>query len=89
MLSEPAIRFEGMAGECFCGCARWVVVSYDELRGTVLPSPNRKVIVEAVIAKMAATIVAMPGGLAGPHRDGRTRDGVVRPASEDPAARPT
>lgn len=64
MLSEPAIRFEGMAGECFWGCACWVVVSYDELRGTVLPPPNRKVIVEEGIAKMATTVVATPGGLA-------------------------
>ena len=64
MLSEPAIRFQGMAGECFWGCACWVVVSYDELRGTVLPPPNRKVIVEAGIAQMATTVVATPGGLA-------------------------
>jgi hypothetical protein len=64
MLSEPAIRFEGMAGECFWGCACWVVVSYDQLRGTVLPPPNRKVIVEEGIAKMATTVVATPGGLA-------------------------
>ena len=64
MLSEPAIRFEGMAGECFWGCACWVVVSYDELRGTVLPPPNRKVIVEEGIAKMTTTLVATPGGQA-------------------------
>ncbi len=64
MLSEPAIRFEGMAGECFWGCACWVVVSYDELRGTVLPPPNRKVILEEGIAKMTTTVVATPGGLA-------------------------
>ena len=64
MLSEPAIRFEGMAGECFWGCACWVVVSYDELRGTVLPPPNRKVILEEGIAKMTTTLVATPGGQA-------------------------
>ena len=64
MLSEPAIRFEGMAGECFWGCACWVVVSYDELRGTVLPPPNRKVILEEGIAKMTTTVVATPGGQA-------------------------
>ncbi len=64
MLSEPAIRFQGMAGECFWGCACWVVVSYDELRGTVLPPANRKVIVEEGIAMMATTVVATPGGLA-------------------------
>jgi len=64
MLSEPAIRFEGMAGECFWGCACWVVASYDELRGTILPPPNRKVIVEEGIAKMTTTLVATPGGQA-------------------------
>ena len=64
MLSEPAIRFEGMAGECFWGCACWVVVSYDELRGTVLPPANRKVILEEGIAKMTTTLVATPGGQA-------------------------
>ena len=64
MLSEPAIRFEGMAGECFWGCACWVVVSYDELRGTKLPPANRKVIMEAGIAAMTKTVVATPGGLA-------------------------
>lgn len=33
LLSEPAIRFEGMAGECLWGCACWVVVPYDQIRG--------------------------------------------------------
>ena len=33
MLSEPAIRFDGMAGECLWGCACWVVVPYDQIRG--------------------------------------------------------
>jgi Tubulin like len=33
MLSEPAIRFEGMAGECLWGCACWVVVPYNAIRG--------------------------------------------------------
>lgn len=36
MLSEPAIRFEGMAGECLWGCACWVVVPYDAIRGESL-----------------------------------------------------
>ena len=64
MLSEPAIRFEGMAGECIWGCACWVVVPYDELRGDKLPPPNRKVIMEQGIAAMTKTVVATPGGLA-------------------------
>ncbi|MET0312862.1 MAG: hypothetical protein ABW275_00560, partial [Hansschlegelia sp.] len=58
MLSEPAIRFEGMAGECIWGCACWVVVPYDELRGDKLPPPNRKVIMEEGIAAMTKTVVA-------------------------------
>ena len=33
MLCEPAIRFDGMAGECLWGCACWVVVPYEEIRG--------------------------------------------------------
>ena len=33
MLCEPAIRFEGMAGECLWGCACWVVVPYNDIRG--------------------------------------------------------
>lgn len=62
MLSEPAIRFEGMAGECIWGCACWVVVPYDELRGDKLPPPNRKVILEQGIAAMTKTVVSTPGG---------------------------
>lgn len=62
MLSEPAIRFEGMAGECIWGCACWVVVPYDQLRGDKLPPPNRKVILEEQIAMMTKTVVKTPGG---------------------------
>ena len=62
MLSEPAIRFEGMAGECIWGCACWVVVPYDQLRGDKLPPPNRKVILEEGIAMMTKTVVKTPGG---------------------------
>jgi hypothetical protein len=42
MLCEPAIRFEGMAGECLWGCACWVVVPYDEIRGNRVPAPGKK-----------------------------------------------
>ena len=71
MLSEPAIRFEGMAGECIWGCACWVVVPYDQLRGDKLPPPNRKVILEQGIAAMTKTVVATPGGEAPKkHPDG-------------------
>lgn len=64
MLSEPAIRFEGMAGECIWGCACWVVVPYDQLRGDKLPPANRKIILEQGIAAMTKTVVATPGGAA-------------------------
>jgi len=37
LLSEPAIRFEGMAGECLWGCACWVVVPYEDIRGPDRP----------------------------------------------------
>ena len=33
LLCEPAIRFKGMAGECLWGCACWVVVPYEQIRG--------------------------------------------------------
>lgn len=62
MLSEPAIRFEGMAGECIWGCACWVVVPYDEIRGDKLPPVNRKIILEEGIAEMTKTVVPTPGG---------------------------
>lgn len=62
MLSEPAIRFEGMAGECIWGCACWVVVPYDQIRGDKLPPENRKIILEDSIAAMTGTVVTTPGG---------------------------
>lgn len=62
MLSEPAIRFEGMAGECIWGCACWVVVPYADLRGEKLPPPNRKVIMQESISMMTKTVVPTPGG---------------------------
>lgn len=39
MLCEPAIRFEGMAGECLWGCACWVVVPYEDIRGEKAAAP--------------------------------------------------
>jgi hypothetical protein len=47
MLSEPAIRFEGMAGECLWGCACWVVVPYSAIRGEDLEELRKNL--EAVI----------------------------------------
>lgn len=62
MLSEPAIRFEGLAGECIWGCACWVVVPFDAVNGDALPPANRKIILEQGIAAMTNTVVATPGG---------------------------
>jgi Tubulin like len=42
MLSEPAIRFEGMAGECLWGCACWIVVPYSAIRGEDLEEVRQK-----------------------------------------------
>jgi hypothetical protein len=33
LLCEPSTRFEGVAGECIWGCACWVVVPFDAIRG--------------------------------------------------------
>ena len=42
MLSEPAIRFDNMAGECLWGCACWVVVPYEAIRGEEAVSMKEK-----------------------------------------------
>ena len=47
MLCEPAIRFNGMAGECLWGCACWVVVPYDQIRGPDLEQDLRTAAAEA------------------------------------------
>ena len=60
MMSEPAIRFEGMAGECLWGCACWVVVPYNQMRGDELPPASRKEILEQGIAAMTKTVVPTP-----------------------------
>jgi hypothetical protein len=60
MMSEPAIRFDGMAGECLWGCACWVVVPYDQMRGDTLPPATRKEILEEGIAMMTRTVVPTP-----------------------------
>ncbi len=60
MMSEPAIRFEGMAGECLWGCACWIVVPYDQLRGDAALPSTRRDILEEGIAAMTKTVVAIP-----------------------------
>ena len=42
LLCEPAIRFNGMAGECLWGCACWVVVPYDQIRGPDIKKDSKK-----------------------------------------------
>ena len=42
LLCEPAIRFNGMAGECLWGCACWVVVPYDQIRGPDIKKGTKK-----------------------------------------------
>jgi hypothetical protein len=40
MLCEQSIRFDGMAGECIWGCACWVIVPHEAIRGEVrIPAP--------------------------------------------------
>jgi hypothetical protein len=60
LMSEPAIRFNGMAGECLWGCACWVVVPYDQMRGDALPPANRTSILAEGIDMMTKTVVATP-----------------------------
>lgn len=60
MISEPAIRFEGMAGECLWGCACWVVVPYDAIRGDAVVESTRRDILKEGIAAMTKTVVPTP-----------------------------
>ncbi|MGI9293223.1 MAG: hypothetical protein ACR2PS_04505, partial [Pseudomonadales bacterium] len=60
LMSEPAIRFNGMAGECLWGCACWVVVPYDQMRGDALPPADRTSILAEGIDMMTKTVVATP-----------------------------
>ena len=60
LMSEPAIRFNGMAGECLWGCACWVVVPYDQMRGDALPPADRTSILAQGIDMMTKTVVATP-----------------------------
>ena len=60
LMSEPAIRFNGMAGECLWGCACWVVVPYDQMRGDELPPADRTSILAEGIDRMTKTVVATP-----------------------------
>ena len=60
MLSEQSIRFEGMAGECIWGCACWVVVPHEAIRGDAPASKDISTVQAAHIEMMTKTVVATP-----------------------------
>ncbi len=60
MLSEQSIRFDGMAGECIWGCACWVVVPHEAIRGDAVTSPDITTIQAAHIEAMTKTVVPTP-----------------------------
>jgi hypothetical protein len=60
MLSEQSIRFDGMAGECIWGCACWVVVPHDAIRGDAPVSRDISVVQGDHISMMVKTVVATP-----------------------------
>jgi Tubulin like len=60
ILSEQSIRFDGMAGECIWGCACWVVVPHDAIRGDAVISKDLTVVQGDHIAMMTKTVVKTP-----------------------------
>jgi hypothetical protein len=60
MLCEPSTRFEGVAGECIWGCACWVVVPYDAIRGDAPVSAHRGERTQEFIAEAVETVVPIP-----------------------------
>jgi hypothetical protein len=60
MLSEQSIRFDGMAGECIWGCACWVVVPHEAIRGDAPASKDLTVVQAEHIAMMTKTVVPTP-----------------------------
>jgi len=60
MLSEQSIRFDGMAGECIWGCACWVVVPHEAIRGDAPASKDISTVQAAHIEMMTKTVVATP-----------------------------
>ncbi len=60
MLSEQSIRFDGMAGECIWGCACWVVVPHEAIRGDTPASKDLTVVQGEHIAMMVKTVVQTP-----------------------------
>ncbi len=60
ILSEQSIRFDGMAGECIWGCACWVVVPHDAIRGDAVSSKDITTVQAEHIAGMLKTVVPTP-----------------------------
>ena len=60
MLSEQSIRFDGMAGECIWGCACWVVVPHEAIRGDAPASLNIEEVQGKHISGMLPTVVSTP-----------------------------
>jgi hypothetical protein len=60
MLSEQSIRFDGMAGECIWGCACWVVVPHDAIRGDAVASTDITTVQAQHIAGLVKTVVPTP-----------------------------
>jgi hypothetical protein len=60
LLSEQSIRFDGMAGECIWGCACWVVVPHEAIRGDAPVSQDLTVVQGGHIAPMVKTVVQTP-----------------------------
>jgi hypothetical protein len=60
MLCEQSIRFDGMAGECIWGCACWVVVPHEAIRGNAPASPDITAVQADHIAPMVQTVVSTP-----------------------------
>jgi hypothetical protein len=60
LLSEQSIRFDGMAGECIWGCACWVVVPHDAIRGDAPASKDITEVQGTHIAGMVKTVVKTP-----------------------------
>jgi hypothetical protein len=60
MLSEPSTRFEGMAGECIWGCACWVVVPFEQIRGDGPVSAHRLEATQDFIQEAVESVVEIP-----------------------------
>ncbi len=60
ILSEQSIRFDGMAGECIWGCACWVVIPHEAIRGDAPASKDITTVQAQHIEMMVKTVVPTP-----------------------------